>query len=372
MWDRFREQFPVTKSWAFFDHAAVAPLSVPAVSAMAEYAEDMAANGVVSEKHWTLRRDEIRTRAASLINADPSDIAFVANTTTGIGIVAEGFPWQVGDNVVTAAEEYPSNQYPWMNLRDRGVDVRAVASRGNRVAIDDVRAAMDGRTRVVALSAVEFASGYRNDLDALGELCRSRNVFFLVDAIQALGALPLDVQRTSLDALAADGHKWMLGPEGAGIFFIRRACIDRLHAIGVGWNSVVGATDFGTIDFRMKPNASRWEGGSPNIAGIVGLGASLRLLLDAGIPKVAERVLALTDYLCERAASAGWQVFSSRADKEKSGIVSLTRDDVSPWAIKKRCFEAKIVVNVRAGRLRVSPHAYNTFEEIDRLIDVLS
>jgi selenocysteine lyase/cysteine desulfurase len=371
-WNRFREHFPVTKAWAFFDHAAVAPLPTPAVRAMAEYTEDMSLNGALAEKRWTQRREEIRALAGQLIDADPLDIAFVANTTAGIGIVAEGFPWAAGDNVVTAAEEYPSNQYPWMNLRDRGVEVRAVASRGNRVAIDDIRAATNDRTRVLSLSAVEFASGYRNDLDALGELCRKYGTFFFVDAIQALGAFPIDVRHAPIDALAADGHKWLLGPEGAGLFYIRREWVDRLHPVGVGWNSVVGATDFGTIDFRLKPHAGRWEGGTHNFAGIAGLGASLRLLLDAGIPTISERVLALTDLLCEQASRIGWQVFSSRLDGEKSGIVSLMKDGISPWAVKKRCQEAKIVVNVRAGRLRVSPHAYNSFEEIDRLIDLLA
>jgi selenocysteine lyase/cysteine desulfurase len=259
-----------------------------------------------------------------------------------------------------------------MNLRDRGVETRAVASRGNRVAIEDLRNAIDARTRVLAISAVEFASGYRNDLAALGELCRQRNVFFFVDAIQALGALPIDVRELPIDALSADGHKWMLGPEGAGILYIRREWIDRLHPVGVGWNSVVGALDFGKIDFRLKPHAGRWEGGSANVAGITGLGASLKLLLDVGIPTIAERVLALTDYVVERATSAGWQVFSSRLEREKSGIVSLMKDGVSPWEIKKRCEQNGIIINVRGGRLRISPHAYNSHEEIDRLVGVLT
>ena len=368
-WPHFRSEFPVTRRWAFFDHAAVAPLPAPAARAVAEYAEDMAANGVVSFHRWDARIKETRVLAARLLGADSADVAFVANTTAGIGIVAEGFPWQPGDNVVLAAEEYPSNQYPWMNLRDRGVEVRAVPSRGNRVEIDDIRAAADGRTRVLTISAVEYASGFRNDLDALGGLCRERGIFFFVDAIQALGVLPLDMNRTPIDALSADGHKWMLGPEGAGVFWIRREWVERLHAVGVGWNSVVHAADFGTIDLKLKPNAGRWEGGTYNVADIVGLAASLELLLGAGIPAVAERVLALTDYLCANAPRAGLEVFSSRSEKDKSGIVSLVAPGKSPHALKAQCQQAGVIVNVRGGRLRVSPHAYNTFEEIDRFLD---
>lgn len=370
-WNQFRSHFPTTRQWAFFDHAAVAPLPAPCVAALKEYADDLAVHGVHAFQRWFDRIDEVRKLTGRLLNTDPLDVAFVANTTAGIGIVAEGFPWQPGDNVITAAEEYPSNQYPWMNLRDRGVEVRAVASRNNRVAIDDLRDAMDARTRVLAISAVEFASGYRNDLAALGELCRSRNVFFFVDAIQQLGVLPMDVQQLPIDALSADGHKWLLGPEGAGIFWIRRDWVDRLHATGVGWNSVLGAHDFGTIDFRLKPHAGRWEGGTANVAGITGLGASMRLLLDAGIEVIGNRVLELTDYLCNKANAAGWTIFSSRAPNEKSGIVSLMKDGASPWAVKKQCLAEGIIVNVRAGRLRVSPHAYNSFEEIDRFANCL-
>jgi cysteine desulfurase/selenocysteine lyase len=370
-WMQFRDQFPTTKTWAYFDHAAVAPLSGPCVSAIADYTADLAVNGVRSFRRWESRIEEVRRIAGHLLNSDPLDVAFVQNTTAGIGLIAEGFPWQPGDNVITVAEEYPSNQYPWMNLRDRGVEARSVPSRNNRVAIEDLRDAMDGRTRLLAISAVEFASGYRNDLAALGELCRSKDVFFFVDAIQALGVLPIDVRDLLIDAMSADGHKWMLGPEGAGIFYVRREWIDRLHTLGVGWNSVVGAHDFGKIDFRLKPHAGRWEGGSANVAGITGLGASLQLLLDVGIPAIAERVMALTEYLAEAAPATGWQVFSSRLPGEKSSIVSLVKDGASPWEIKKRCEQNGIVVNVRAGRLRISPHAYNSFEEIDRLIDLL-
>jgi cysteine desulfurase / selenocysteine lyase len=370
-WTAFRQQFPVTGRWAFFDHAAVAPLPRPCVDAIKEYADDMAQNGVHSFHRWDQRIREARALAGQLLKAEPLDVAFVPNTSAGIGFVAEGFPWRAGDNMVTAAEEYPANQYPWMNLRERGVEVRAVPSRGCRVAIDDLRNAMDARTRVLSISAVEFASGFRNDIAALGELCKSRDIFFLVDAIQALGALPIDVRQGPIDALAADGHKWLLGPEGAGLFWLRREWVERLHATNVGWNSVIGAHDFSTIDFRLKPHAGRWEGGTANVAGIVGLSASMKLLLDQDLSRVAARVLELTDYLCEQAERAGWQIFSSRAAPEKSGIVSLTKNGVSPFAVKKLCEQRGIIVNVRAGRLRVSPHAYNTHEELDRLIECL-
>ena len=364
-----RDQFPVTASWAFLDHAAVSPLPAPAVAALRYYAASLAANGVTAFREWFARIAHVRGLAARLVNSpDVNDVFFVPSTTYGISVVAEGFPWNPGDNVVLAAEEYPANQYPWMNLAHRGVEVRAVPSRGNRVAIDDLRAALDSRTRVLTVSSVEFGSGFRNDLGALGELCRERGVFFFVDAIQSLGAFPLDVQQTPIDALAADGHKWMLGPEGAGIAYVRREWVDRLHPIGVGAFSVENPWAFSTIDFKLKPHAGRWEGGAYNMPGITALGASLELLLNAGIANVRRRVIELTDYLCDRALSLGWKVFSSRAESEKSGIVSLIHPALAPEEVVKQCKAAGVAVNARAGRVRVSPHAYNTTEELDRFL----
>src|SRR5262245_55751986 len=221
-WFALRDEMPVTRRWAFLDHAAVAPLSGRARRAMGEWAGDLAEHGVANEPRWLRRVEEVRGLAARLLNSDPLDVAFVKNTSEGIGIVAEGFPWRPGDNLVTAAEEYPANLYPWMNLAGRGVELRRVPSRGPRIEIDDLRAAIDARTRLVSLSTVEFASGFRNDLDVIGGLCRERGIAFFVDAIQGLGVFPLSVRHTSIDFLAADGHKWLLGPEGAGIFYIRR------------------------------------------------------------------------------------------------------------------------------------------------------
>jgi len=371
-WTSLREQFPVTRRWAFFDHAAVAPLSGPAQRAVIEWAADMADNGDVHEPLWFRRVNEVRGLAGRLLNADALDVAFVKNTSEGVGIVAEGFPWRPGDNVVTAAEEYPSNLYPWLNLHDRGVEVRRVPSRGPRVDLGDLRAAIDGRTRLVSLSFVEYASGFRNDLDAVGALCRERGISFFVDAIQGLGVLPLDVGRTPVDFLSADGHKWLLGSEGAGLFYVRRDLVEMLRPVSVGWNSVAGAWDFATIDLRLKPHAGRWENGTLNVGGIAALGASLGLLLELGIPAVSERVLELTDYLCERALAAGVEVFSSRLPSDRSGIVSLVVPGADVREVVRRCRVAGVVVSQRAGRLRVSPHCYNTHEEVDRLVGLLA
>jgi selenocysteine lyase/cysteine desulfurase len=371
-WERLRADLPVTGRWAFLDNAAVAPLSGRARRAIVDYADDMAGNGVISSPRWLKRIEEVRGLAARLLNADPTEIAFVPSTSAGIGLVAEGLDWHSGDNIVTAAEEYPANLYPWMNLAARGVETRRIASRGPRIAIDDIRAALDARTRLVSLSSVEYASGFRNDIDAIGQLCRERGILFFVDAIQSLGVLPLDVQASPIDFLAADGHKWLLGPEGAGIFYIRREHIDRLHPVGVGWHSVVNCFDFGNTNFHLRPDAARWEGGSPNAAGITALGASLELLLEISVPAIEKRALELTDHLCQQAAKAGLTVFSSRQGNDWSSIVSIVPPaGADGMAVVRRCRDAGVVINCRAGRLRVSPHCYNTSAEIDRVIDLL-
>lgn len=369
-WETLRAEFPITQHWAFFDHAAVAPLSKPAQEALHEWAKDITENGDVHHGRWMDRVEEVRVLAGRLINADPLDIAFIKNTSEGMGIVAEGLPWKSGDNVVIAAEEYPANVYPWMNLDHRGVEVRVVPTRDRRIWVKDIRSALDGRTRLVSLSSVEFASGFRNDLDAIGGLCRERGIYFFVDAIQSLGVFPLDARRTPVDFLAADGHKWLLAPEGAGIFYLRRELVERLHPVGIGWNSVINSRAFSTIDFRLKPNAGRWESGSLNVAGITALGASLKLLLDIGIDAITSRVLELTDYLCERARKAGLEIYSSRRPEDKSSIVSLVSPG-DPRELVRRCRQEGVVINQRAGRLRACPHGYNTFAEVDRMMELI-
>jgi selenocysteine lyase/cysteine desulfurase len=371
-WTALRRDFPVTERWAFLDHAAVAPLSGHARAALVAWADDLAQSGVVNEPHWLQRVEAARQAGARLLGAAAEDMAFVKNTSEGVGIVAEGFPWKPGDNVVTSADEYPANVFPWKNLAGRGVELRMVPSRDGRVEIDALRAAMDGRTRLLTLSFVEYASGFRNDLDRVGELCRERGIAFFVDAIQGLGVLPLDVAQTPVDFLAADGHKWLLGPEGAAVFYVRREWVERLHPVGIGWNSVLDSFHFDNENFRLKSHAGRYESGTLNVGGVVALGASVELLLGLGIPAVTERILELTDHLCEEARRAGLTVYSSRQPQERSGIVSLLpREGVEPRRLVRRCREAGVIINHRAGRLRLSPHCYNSTEELDRAVELL-
>jgi cysteine desulfurase/selenocysteine lyase len=371
-WDALRQaEFPVAERWAYFDHAAVAPLPRRSGAMIRAWATEQEDNGVINWSAWERALEEIRGRVARLLNAEADEIAFVGSTTHGLGLIAEGFPWREGDNVVTAAEEYPSNIYPWMNLADRGVTLRMVPGRQGRIWVEDLAEAMDGRTRVLTISHVEFASGFRNDLDALAELCHGRGVALCVDAIQGLGPLTLDVRRTPIDFLAADGHKWLLGPEGAGLLFVRRDWIERLRPLGVGWHSVVTPYNAPQVDFVLKPDARRWEGGSFNMPGLLAFGVSLGLLLELGPDVVSARILDRAEAVRALALAAGWRLAGSSRPEDRSGIVALERDDIDPDTFARGLRSRGIALASRRGRIRISPHVYNNADDLDRLASAL-
>ncbi len=368
-WEEFRRQMPAAAEWAYFDHAAVAPISAAAAAALHEWTDDAAKHGGAAWLKWKARRESLRTRAAELIRAAPEEVALVRSTTEGINIVAEGYPWQAGDNVVTLADEFPSNLYPWMNQAHRGVETRRVPTDEGRVDLDRLAAACDRRTRIVSISWVGYASGWRNDVAQVAEIAHRAGALLFLDAIQGLGAFPLDVRQAGIDFLAADGHKWLLGPEGAGLFFIRRELLDRLHPIGVGWHSVKQGADYTRIELTMKDSAERFEGGSANMAGFAALEASLRTLMELDIAAVGPRILEITDLACERLREAGAAVVSHRAEAaHKSGIVLFDWPAEDPQAVRRRLLERKVLVSCRAGKLRISPHAYCNGDDIERLI----
>ncbi len=370
-WSVFRTEMPVARQWAYFDHAAVSPLSGPACRAIARWNEDAQSNGDAYYPGWMRQLNDARQRAAELIHAQPEEIALVPNTTAGIGLVAEGYPWKEGDNVVLPDNEFPSNQYPWLNLISRGVEVRRVPTEAGRVPVEALARACDARTQVVSVSWVAYASGWRQDLDELARIVHDRGALLFLDAIQGLGVFPLDVRQTPVDFLAADGHKWLLGPEGAGVFYLRREHLNLLRPIGVGWNSVAHDRDFTHIELDFKDTAERYEGGSMNMAGFIGLAASLELLLRYGQEAIGQRVLEITDLACRRLSAAGAIIESDRTGTRRSGIVSFRLPDRDPDALRRQCHQRQVVLSCRAGRLRISPHAYNDESDIDRLIDAL-
>jgi selenocysteine lyase/cysteine desulfurase len=263
-----------------------------------------------------------------------------------------------------------------MNLAARGVEARRVPVDDGRVDLDRLADACDPRTRLVSVSWIGYASGWRMDLETLVGLAHERGALVFLDAIQGLGVFPIHVGRAGVDFLAADGHKWLLGPEGAGLLFVRRQHLPRLRPLGVGWNSVVQAHDFSQIDLRLRTDAARYEGGSRNMVGHLALGASLRLLTSLGLgpdtSALADRVLALTDYAARRLEAMGGEIKSCREVPHRSGILAFALPGRDPVQLRRRCLQAGVVLSVRSGRLRISPHAYNDESDVDRLVEALA
>ena len=369
---RWRAEFPVTKSYIYMNHAGVAPISSRVRDAMMGFVEDATVNGAVNVETWVETAEMCRSVAAQLINADSTEIAFMKNTTQGILIAANGIDWREGDNVVTTAVEFPANVYPWWSLKERyGVETRMAPEREGRIHLDDIVAAIDERTRVVTISHVEFASGYRNDIKTLGKICRERDIWFVVDAIQSLGAIEVDVKSSYVDILAADGHKWLLAPEGAAIFYCADEKRERLINTNVGWSSVVNPRDFLNYDLTQKPDATRFEEGSYNSVGLYGLNAAIELLLEVGVSTIETHILQLTRGLIEGLESKGYRVITPKADSERAGIVVFESDQHTPTELYELLHEQKIITAERGSGLRVSPHFYNTESEITHLLEVL-
>jgi cysteine desulfurase/selenocysteine lyase len=369
---KYRPLFPITEEYAYLNHASIAPYSVPVARAMDDFIARRHRRGWLDAPKWKDRLEEVRGLVGQLIAAAPEEIAFTSNTSHGLNIVASSIGWREGDNLIGAETEFPANVYPWLNLRRRGVEVRLAPARDNRILIEDIAALMDKRTRLVALSFVEFATGFRNDLRAIGQLCRERGIYFCVDGIQGLGALDLNVTQSPVDFLAAGGPKWLMGPIGAGFLYCRRALIEKLIPIRVGWWSVVDRDDFFRYDSPLRDDARRFEEGSLNLLGLHGLGASLELLLEVGIPRIEERVLGLTDYLIAGLQERGYHIPTPIASpQERSGIVCFNHPHYALDDLEQRLSQARVIISKRGQVIRVSPHFYNDETDIDQLLDAL-
>ena len=369
---------PVAKTLAYFDHAAVAPLPSVAAQAITSWLEEATNQGDLYWPKWAKRVEIIRRNAAKLIGASAEEIALTPNTSTGINFVAEGFPWKEGENIVTFANEFPSNLYPWMNLHSRGVNTRVVPVEQGIAEINRLFEACDEQTRLISLSWVSFSSGYRFTNEQLHEIVQEahrRGIYVMLDAIQGLGIFPLDVAELEIDFLAADGHKWMLGPEGAGLFYIRQQHLDLLRPLMVGWHSVANAFDFSNIDWKPRRQASRYEGGTQNMVGTLGYGASLELLQNLGVSTtvspVADQILAYTQSARSQLKELGAEIHGSSDVEHLSGITSFTIPNVDLAQLRSECMNIGVVLSHRDGRLRISPHAYNNQEDLERLLNLI-
>lgn len=367
-----RALFPVTERYAYFNVAAVAPLATPVADAMIDYARDLRDHGAVHYLDWFDTYRETRALAADLIGARPGEIAFVRNTSEGINIVSNGLPLGSGDSVVIVHGDFPANVHPWLRLRDQGVDIRVVRpDEWNRVTPEQLLLACDETTRLVSTSFVSFQNGYRLDVATLARRLHARGILLFLDAIQGLGCLPLDVREAGVDFLAADSHKWMLGPEGIGIFYVRADLLDRLRPPFVSWLSMKDPFDNRVYRGDLHDDARRFEYATPNTCGIHALRAALRVLRDAGVAAVEAHVLALTDLICERMAGRGYVLRSPRGAAERSGIVAFEKPGADAGEIVQRLEQGGVVAAARSGLIRIAAHLYNDETDVARLVEAL-
>ncbi len=366
-----RQEFPVVEHKVFLGHAGVCPLPACVVRAISSYAEKAARAGQFEYLHRQAER-ECRELTARMLEASPDEIAFVPSTSAGVSLVAEGLDWWPGDRVVIAEGDFPANVYPWLNLQRRGVEVRMIPRRPSAlITWADVEQQLDERTRLVSLSSIHYATGAGLDVAGIGEQLQAKKVLFCVDAIQSLGAVPSTVR--NVDFLIADAHKWLLGPQGIGVLYVRRDRLAQLNPVLTGWKSVPKNKDFSRIQHEFAGSAQRYEPGSLNVLGIVGLHAALVLLHAVGIPTIAARLQHLRTLLLAGLRDCGHAILGVAAEDCPTGITSFRPRTEDCSVVYRRLGDRGIVVSLRddpMGQpcLRVSPHFYNTETEIAALL----
>src|SRR5690242_9087845 len=373
MTPELRALFPITERSIYLNHAAISPPPTSTIQAIEAQLKDVHENGSANFRNWLAVKEQARGLLANLLGAKPEQVAFMRNTSDALSTIANGLNWRTGDNIVTFSREFPSNIYPWLRVRDAfGVEVRMCEERGGRIDFAELSSLLDHNTRIVAISHVQYASGFRMDLERLGRVARQHDALFVVDAIQALGVVPTDVEAEFVDVAAGASHKWLLAPEGVGYLYLSDRARERIQPTLVGWTSVPDPDDYLNFEQGWNRGTLAWETGTGPAALLHGFKASLELLNQHGVQNIANYLQDLTDYLCERLAGKNYEVVSSRAKGEKSAIVCIRhRGDLSAMALYHRLNTRKIVIAPRVDRLRIAPHFYNTTNEVDQLIEAL-
>jgi selenocysteine lyase/cysteine desulfurase len=367
LWERYADQFPVRQSLIYLNHAAVSPLCKPSADAMKTLADDCLNFGSLHYDQWLNAYEGLRRVAARLINSDASEIALTKNTSEGIATVAIGIDWKPGDRIVAFREEFPANYYPWKRLEKKGVQVSWLSVEDSLDRIDE---ACRG-ARLLSISFVQFLSGYRAPIPAIGEICHRNRCIYMVDAIQGLGAFPLDVKAAHIDALAADGHKWMMGPEGCAILYINRELQEQVEPVEFGWTNVAGYADYGSREMALRRDAGRYEPGTLNTIGCFGLRAALEFILEVGVGEIAPVVQNLGNRIAAGVEAKGYEVLGNRTLETGAGIVSFRKPGFSDRELVQRMRAAGVAAAPRAGWVRTSPHFYISPADIDRMLEVL-
>ncbi|HOX55537.1 MAG TPA: aminotransferase class V-fold PLP-dependent enzyme [Candidatus Paceibacterota bacterium] len=368
-------EFPVTRDKIFLAHAGDCPLPRRVAEAVADYARQ-ATTGDQEKFVYPAILERGRKAAAQLLNCRSDEVAFVGPTSLALSFLASGLKLRRGDNILIYFEDYPSNVYPWMALADQGVEVRLMNTRGlGVIRTKDVTGQVDENTRLVALASCHFISGYRIDFQAIGKYLRERHILFCLDAIQTLGAFPTTVEQ--VDLLAADAHKWLLGPCGAGVMYVRGSVQERINPPIYGWNNVRCPNFVAQEQIVMRTGSHKYEAGTQNLLGIVGLVTAMELILELGVANIARELLRKRAWLVPALQAKGYEVLQPEAPAENgSGIISFHRSGPDLAALHQRLSDAGVVTSLRGDRkgrqyIRVSPHCYNTDAELARLVELV-
>ncbi|MBL8181353.1 MAG: aminotransferase class V-fold PLP-dependent enzyme [Blastocatellia bacterium] len=370
---QIRSLFPITEHTVYLNSAAVAPLPTAAIEAVNWQMNDVATNGTRHYSDWVATKGRCRKLLAAMLSVRDEQVAFVRNTSDGFSTIANGLTWNPGDNIVSFAGEFPANFYPWRRIRDEfGVELRLVDEIDGRVDVDSLIDAIDSNTRVVTISAVQFASGYRADLERIASAAHSVDSLFCVDIIQGVGACGFDLPALGVDAACGASHKWLCAPEGCGYIYLSDKARGRVSPTLTGWISVDDPWDFVDREQGLRPTALAWESGTGPASLFYGMEQSLKILTETGLNNIERHLKSLTDQLCDSIDSSKYEIVSSRADGEASQIVCIRhRDGLHPNAIAAKLDADNIIVSPRIDRVRVAPHLFNTSEDIDRLIAAL-
>lgn len=366
-----RDEFPLDPGLIYLNHAAVSPWPRRTAEAVQRFAEENTRQGARDYPRWMETEAHLREQCRALLNAaSADDIALLKNTSEALSVVAHGLPWEAGDNVVITDQEFPSNRIVWESLRDQGVAVRRADLTHGSSPEQALAACIDARTRLLSVSSVQYASGLRLDLEWLGARCREQDVLFCVDAIQSLGALPLDVRVCGADFLMADGHKWLLGPEGCAIFYVGPQVRETLRLRQYGWHMVEDPLDFSRAEWRAASSARRFECGSPNMLGIHALSASLALLAEVGADEVAARVLAHSAYLIEGLSRLpDVEILTPRQPHRHAGIVTFRPTRSDPADLHRALTARNVICAQRGGGVRLSPHFYTPRTQLEATVE---
>jgi cysteine desulfurase / selenocysteine lyase len=367
-----RTEFAVTRHYVYLNHASAGVLPLSSVAAIEEFAQAHAQAGVLGTFSYDLRMSEYREKIARFIGASGSEIATVPNTSAAAGTIAAGLDWKAGDEVLLCDNEFPANAVPWISLRRRGVNVRMLSTARQRLTPAVLQRELSTRTRLVAVSWVSYADGYRHDLKALAAVAHDSGAFLCVDAMQGLGVFPVDVVEVDADALFAGAAKWMLGLHGVAILYLGPRLRDRLELAMPGWRSVRDMWDFHNYDQPFSGEAMRFEGGTPNLIGTLSVVSAIELFERCGNEAIAQHVLGLTDRLTDGLERLGAQVATPRGPGISSGIVTFSFHGCDNIALGRALEKKGILATYRTGGIRLSPHGYNTAGEMDALLDALS